>query len=228
MKSTLFTHVGVCLLGMGLLTSTQVSAAPTVSSLPDYQKQLTSPDSGTRQQATQNILQNQLLLGQMLQNTAEKSLSAVNKVINAPRDKPNKVANASEGIQNDQLIAASTINLLGNLRVETSIPFLVKNLLFLDVSQGDRAPLEKRFPCYGSLVKIGLPALEPLVQQAARTDRISYQRVSVSLLVQALGLKMTDVYLQEQMSKQTSPDGRNRIQAMSDFLKTLRREQVVK
>ena len=227
-KTYVFLPVVTLVWCLFLLEPQQASAAPAQQSskqqnLADYHSQLASADDASRQRVEQQILQSQQSLELMVQGTAEKAITESDKASAASEAAADEATRMSQGdiYQQQVAIGVSSVELLGDLRAEASIPFLVKNFLFQNTKIDVRTPLEKQFPSYGALLKIGLPALNLLLEQASKTDQVAYQRVSVSLLIKVLGSNLAPIYLQEQIAQQKAPEQRKRLEGMADFLKTL-------
>jgi hypothetical protein len=123
--------------------------------LGDNISHLRSNERRERESAARAILQ--------LNPQAENRQKAINEV--------EKIAREFITVESGKGIAKTAITLLGDLRAEESIPFLVNNLTFevFYLEANKPQTKEDRFPCVGSLIKIGQPSIEPTVIRAEQT-----------------------------------------------------------
>lgn len=105
------------------------------------------------------------------------------------------------------------MSLLGDLRSEHSVPLLVKYLTFTvfykDVKRPQ--PISDLYPAAGALIKIGMPAVDPLVASARETDDDDCLRVSGFVLRKILGDALVKTRINVEADNAVSDSVRRRI-----------------
>lgn len=198
------------------------NAQPTVTQ-DEYIAQLQSEDAVTRQQAAAQILRSQQQLAQRLLDLAKaqvKETREANVVLttyrqaNAPADNPTL---ARAYLQKAD-VAATTIHLLGQLRVEKAVPFLLENLRFVNPNQSNKTYNRLNFfPCLGALINIGVPALDPLLDIVEQNDSQALIDWSARILVTVLGHNAAIGYVKDRMKQRTDP-ALQQLKALTKFL----------
>lgn len=167
--------------------------------LSDNISHLRSKEKRERESAAEAILQ--------LNLQAENRQRAINEV--------EKIAREFITAESGKGIAKTAISLLGDLRAEESVPFLVNNLTFDVFYLEANKPQTKadRYPCVGSLIKIGQPSIEPTVVRAEQIEDDRRIQLSGYVIVRVLQDK-AESYLTDRIGRQTNPKVRQKLLRM--------------
>ncbi len=118
--------------------------------------------------------------------------------------------------------ATTAILLLGRMRADAAIPFLVDNLTF----DGDRAaaagirPFDQVYPCVTALGAIGGPAVNRVVASAEASDDGQRHALTAHVLVRALGPELAADYLNRRFAALPAGDRRTRVAGVIKWLPT--------
>jgi len=160
---------------------------------------LRSNEKKERESAASAILQ--------LSRQAEYRQRAISEVENIAREFI--IIDSGKGI------AKTAISLLGDLRAEESVPFLVNNLTFevFYLEANKPQTKEDRYPCVGSLIKIGQPSIELTVVKAERTEDDRTIQLSGYVVERVLQDK-AEPYLTGRIENQTDQNVRRKLLRM--------------
>ncbi|MDB5103567.1 MAG: hypothetical protein JWP91_1256 [Fibrobacteres bacterium] len=115
------------------------------------------------------------------------------------------------------------ILLLGSLRDAEAVPFLVRNLTFSVFYRETKRPqtIEDQLPAVKALADIGSPSLEPVLARAESEDEEMTHRAAAWIWRSVLGSERAGMVLEEEAKRAADPAVKQRLRAVSGFVKTL-------
>jgi len=106
------------------------------------------------------------------------------------------------------------IDALGYMRAEAAVPELLQNLVYEVkpfATDGGEWGWDYRYPAAGSLLKIGIPALEPLSKRLSKTDNPLERELCARIVDSMLGDKMAEYWITMQMDSAASEQVKARL-----------------
>ena len=171
--------VAVVILVVGVVTITQLKGQPPVV---DVYKQLQSAKPAEREAGVNAI---------MWQRKAQ--IGEIERIV-------------KENIHNDKKMGMvkTSIILLGDLHAEEAIPLLVRYMNYQVFYAATRAqPISDGFPCVGALIKIGLPSVDPAINNtiAGKNNDFQYYLTDY-MLISLLGKPVAFTYIGERIKNE--------------------------
>ncbi|MGI0044369.1 MAG: hypothetical protein ACRD47_11720 [Nitrososphaeraceae archaeon] len=123
---------------------------------------------------------------------------------------------AKRGIQkgDDPPIVGLHIRALGRLKAEQAVPFLIDNITYSGLPRkmrfGSPPSSEERNPCIYALIKIGYPAIDPLLDRVA-SDQQFNQSAAARVLVLSLGAEQAKALVRLRISKENEQSKSDRL-----------------
>ena len=193
-----------------LETQHTMSDAPEVGAL---LAQLISPDANQRNQAVKQLRQMPAAGKQILEIAKRQVQDARqfgevrnNRVVRDKVPETDKQFLAFHAVYKQKTgMAAETIGLLGDLKIEEAIPFLLENSRFIDPNNAGKVylfPVE--YPCIGAMMVIGLPAADallPVIEATATDTHINQRGWNARLLAYILGPRAASGFLKDRIDR---------------------------
>jgi hypothetical protein len=174
---------------------------------------LRSPEAPVREEAERAILKDREDTISSLETLVEESLLDYDVM------KVHERREGGKGIDPKYTSAAAAIRVLGEFRSVRSVPLLVRHLNFYfprEWASGGRAPGLEDSPTAVALVKIGLPALEPVLEQYKRDP--SYALITGWFFEKVLGKDIGRAYLEHAIAEEKDPQKQESVRHLLKLL----------
>ena len=163
-------------------------AEPDVLSLDKALINLTSQDEKERKKAVDNILKERQRIIEECQTIAQKCFDEIESLEGISRSGIKEWTENVQNIDTNKKIANAAVYLLGALRSEEAIPFLINNMSYDGCSPIEHLkPLYISYPCAAALIEIGMPSLEPVLKNAGSVDDEGVSYLSAVIVKKILG-----------------------------------------
>jgi hypothetical protein len=131
---------------------------------------------------------------------------------------------------NDNVAKFEIASVLGEYRATEAVPFLVNHLELDDVPRMLPGMMYRSVsladamdnPLSGALIKIGMPAVSPLMERIAKTDDTNVIGKCVRICYRIEGREVAQFRLEGLLAKESESKSRVRLQAALDALKALK------
>jgi hypothetical protein len=162
---------------------------------------LESEDLQIRETAVRTILSNQVLSTNVISDVEEVARKLI-------LDDTRKGA------------AKATVLLLGKLKSERSIPFLVEHLTFYVPYRepGRIQPIQYAFPCTAALTDIGEPAFPAVLARWLKDDEVFADRCVRSIFLHAKNKKVAHEFLAKRLQKMKAEKDRIKVGSLMESL----------
>jgi hypothetical protein len=206
---------GVLFLAGALVAVACVAAmAPTLNRV----EALRSPEAKVREEAERAILKDREDTIAAIEALIEESLRGYDSM------KVIEKRERGEGVDRKYTSAAAAIRVLGEFRSVRSVPLLVRHQGFYfppewasGGASGGRAPGLSDYPASIALVEIGLPALEPVLEQYKVRDR-SWAPITGWIFEKVLGKDLARAYLEHALAGEKDPQKQESVRHLLKLL----------
>lgn len=116
-----------------------------------------------------------------------------------------------------------SILLLGDLRATEAIPLLLDNITYLNPKYQTPSYLsaKDKYPAVESLIKIGIPAVQPVIEKLGTYDKASFARKNCCrILKEILGLRLAQLKLQIAIEETKEPTVKQNLTSVLPYFKT--------
>ncbi|MES2464758.1 MAG: hypothetical protein V4671_29695 [Armatimonadota bacterium] len=174
---------------------------------------LSSPDANQRNQAEKQLRHMPAAAKQILE-IAKRQVQDVrqfeeardNRVVRDKAPETDKQFTDWHAVYKQKTgMAAQTIGLLGDLKAEEAMPFLLENSRFIDPNYAGKAYLfPYEFPCVGAMMVIGLPAADallPVIEATTPYLHTEQENWNARLLAYILGPRAASGFLKDRIDR---------------------------
>ena len=109
--------------------------------------------------------------------------------------------------------ANELIQLIGTLRAKEAVPFLCANISYdgSDIINASYKDITYYHPCAGALIEIGMPSLEPVLENACSTDDEKVSYLSAIVVKRVLGKELALNYMDSAIALEKSEEHKKRL-----------------
>lgn len=178
------------------------------------------------QEAAQAQIRKNQEVGQALLALAGRQIAAASLKINPAHTTDPLAPEYFMPDGHDNTSAAETIHLLGALRDEQAIPFLLDHIDFQDFSVSTEHSLQGHCPCLGALIKIGAPAFTQMTEHIAVPgskvrDLEVVQRLAGITMISVIGKSAAIAYVQARIRERKEAAQQQRLTDWLGIIQTL-------